>query len=624
MRLSLRTRVTGILPILLLLASLSASGTLAGTRQAPQPAPAAADLAPALTADGTFTGAPGVAGTIDATAWTLASDLDAGEAPRFVPAGTTVVAAAADTWAALGDNGAGDGALGSEIYALAVSGSDLYVGGDFTNTAGIATADKIAKWDGSAWSALGDNGAGDGALNGPVRALAVSGSDLYVGGTFTDAAGIATADRIAKWDGSAWSGLGDNGAGNGALGGTVQALAVSGSDLYVGGRFTNAAGIATADFVAWWDGSAWSALGDNGAGDGALNSFVYALAVSGTDLYVGGWLGNAAGIATADYVAKWDGSAWSGLGDNGAGDGALSSFVYALAVSGSDLYVGGVFTNAAGIATADYVAKWDGSAWSALGDNGAGDGAITSTVLALAVSGTDVYVGGVFTDAAGIATADIVAKWDGSAWSGLGDNGAGGGALNGTLYALAVSASDLYVGGYFNNAAGIATADYVAAWGLGAAAGDQPDALIRKRRGAVWVGGNIYNSDATGQGRGRTTTPLHTVRFLIRIQNDGTAPDSFSLSVTDPTMTGFVDSATPGYRVRYWHGPTEITAAVVGGSWTSPELAPGEWYRIKARVRVTADAISGSEIRRLLTFSSINDGLAEDAVKFAVYAADIP
>ena len=52
-------------------------------------------------------------------------------------------------------------------------------------------ADYIAKWNGSAWSALGSNGSGDGALNTDVDALAVSGSDLYVGGDFTDAAGIA-------------------------------------------------------------------------------------------------------------------------------------------------------------------------------------------------------------------------------------------------------------------------------------------------------------------------------------------------------------------------------------------------------------------------------------------------
>jgi len=102
---------------------------------------------------------------------------------------------------------------------LAASGSDLYVGGGFTNAGGIAVTN-IAKWNGSSWSALGLG------VDAGVSALAVSGSDLYVGGT-----------DVAKWDGSNWSALG-----SGVNGGVVHALAVSENDLYVGGTFTTAGG----------------------------------------------------------------------------------------------------------------------------------------------------------------------------------------------------------------------------------------------------------------------------------------------------------------------------------------------------------------------------------------------
>ena len=74
--------------------------------------------------------------------------------------------------------------LGDErhyVCALAVSGSDLYAGGEFT-TAGGSAANRIAKWNGSAWSALGSGMGGDYPY---VYALAVSGSDLYAGGEFT-------------------------------------------------------------------------------------------------------------------------------------------------------------------------------------------------------------------------------------------------------------------------------------------------------------------------------------------------------------------------------------------------------------------------------------------------------
>jgi hypothetical protein len=42
------------------------------------------------------------------------------------------------------------------------------------------------------------------ALNGIVYSLTPAGDSLYVGGNFTDAAGIANADHLALWDGSAW------------------------------------------------------------------------------------------------------------------------------------------------------------------------------------------------------------------------------------------------------------------------------------------------------------------------------------------------------------------------------------------------------------------------------------
>ena len=49
--------------------------------------------------------------------------------------------------------------------------------------AGGSPATNIAKWNGSSWSALGSG------MNSRVAALAVSGSDLYAGGEFTTAGG---------------------------------------------------------------------------------------------------------------------------------------------------------------------------------------------------------------------------------------------------------------------------------------------------------------------------------------------------------------------------------------------------------------------------------------------------
>ena len=103
---------------------------------------------------------------------------------------------------------------------------------------------------------------------------------------------------------------------------------------------------------------------------------VGALAVSGTNLYAGGYFDTAGGV-TANHIAKWDGNAWSALG---LGTGGDDPTVCALAVSGNDLYAGGSFTTAGGVA-ANHIAKWDGSTWSALGSG------MDNAVCELAVDG---------------------------------------------------------------------------------------------------------------------------------------------------------------------------------------------------------------------------------------------
>src|SRR5439155_17631468 len=142
------------------------------------------------------------------------------------------------------------------VNTLLVSGSDLYAGGNFT-MAGSSRVNYLAKWDGSSWSALG-SGVG-GSVIPHVNALAVSGGDLYAGGLFTWATNSGgasvTVSNIAKWSGGAWTNLGSGFTVN--LG--AYALAVSGNELYAGGSFQYAGGNA-ASAVAKWDGTNWTAL----------------------------------------------------------------------------------------------------------------------------------------------------------------------------------------------------------------------------------------------------------------------------------------------------------------------------------------------------------------------------
>jgi hypothetical protein len=311
-------------------------------------------------------------------------------------------------WNSDGWSGLANG-LSFASFALAVNGEDVYVGGAFYGVCGNIACftgqtpvNYVARWNGSTWSAVGHG------LNNTVYALVVSGSDLYAGGTFTEVCGNETCDsgntpalHIAKWNGSEWSGLGDG------LDDSVYALAVSGSDLYVGGDFTQICGDAAcsdgntpANHVAKWNGSSWSVLG-NGVSKQTGRIAVKALAVNGSDVYVGGGFkevcGNSAcnsGNTTANYIAKWNGSAWSTLRYG------VDTDVNALAISGSDLYVGGNFNVVCGTSACDSlvlntpvygIARWDGSFWWDLRYG------VNSIVGALAVGGSALYVGGAFT-----------------------------------------------------------------------------------------------------------------------------------------------------------------------------------------------------------------------------------
>jgi hypothetical protein len=143
---------------------------------------------------------------------------------------TLASAAGPGGWDHLGDRGAaGTDSLDLTASALAVTPGALYVGGEFTDAGGIPSADRIATWNGSNWNAV--SSAASQISNGSVFDIAVSGGKVYAGGFFQDAGGDVNADFLAVWDGTSWEPFCD--ASGPAFGGTVHSLQIVGGTLYV-------------------------------------------------------------------------------------------------------------------------------------------------------------------------------------------------------------------------------------------------------------------------------------------------------------------------------------------------------------------------------------------------------
>ena len=364
-------------------------------------------------------------------------------------------------WSALGTG------MNQAVYALAFDGAgNLYAGGNFT-TAGGASANRIARWNGASWSAIGPG------MNDFVFALAVDGEGtVCAGGQFTTAGG-SSVNHIASWNGTNWLAQGQG------MNSAVFALAVDGvGNLYAGGGFT-AAGSTNANRIARWNGTRWSALGTG------MDNSVLALAVDGGgNLYAGGVFTTVGGVS-ANYVAQWDGTSWLALGPG------MNDNVNALAVDGGGtLFAGGSFTTAGGT-SANHIAQWNGTSWSALGTG------MNSDVFALAVEGGgNLYAGGVFTTAGGT-SASSIARWNGTNWSALGTG------MNDAVFALAVDGGgNLYAGGQFTSAGGT-SANAIAKWNgtswsaLGAGMSVVVYALAVDGEGNLQAGGSFTTAGGT-------------------------------------------------------------------------------------------------------------------------------
>jgi hypothetical protein len=318
----------------------------------------------------------------------------------------------------------------TDIYCIAVVGDNIYFGGFFTSVNGVQrnylaavnSSGQLLNWNPSADSS--------------VRDLVVSGNNIYFGGNFASVAG-QTRNRLAVVNTSGslltW---------NPNVNNTVRSLLINGNDIYIGGFFTSINGNVR-NYLA-----AVNTSGNVLAWNPNANNATYAMAVSDNTIYIGGTFtsvnGNVrnrlAAVNTANVNATGNVLAWNPSAD---------SSVYAIDVSGSNVYVGGYFYNVsstsrtllAAINTSGSLLSWNPF----IGDDWQG------APEALKVLGTNVYCGWYYPELFGpnVAVRSFIAAVNTSgsilAWNP---------SSNGFVVGLAVKGTNIYFGGSFTSVGG--------------------------------------------------------------------------------------------------------------------------------------------------------------------------
>jgi len=341
--------------------------------------------------------------------------VDLGAGPRLFALGTFSTAGGSPASRVAMWNGTNWQGLGFGLSAdpLVMAGFDdgtgmaLYVGGTFNNAGGVAVQN-LAKWNGTAWSAVG------GGTNGSVTSMKaisdVQGPGLCISGTFSTVGGSTAAQRVARWNGTAWQGL------NGLAGNSVNAIEVfddgSGNSLYAGGNFFFNSPNGRIEAVARWTGSDWVPV------EMGLMVPVFSLATHDFDgpggqparLYAG------TGVATSlealpsgagGVVTSTDGATWTALPLQLDTPPKLFSVNLG---TGPRLIGVGTFTRLNRVST-NGLARWNGSEWERAGKGMCVDVRSLDTVNE--PGGQGLFVGGSFTSDG----PRFLARWDGSDWT---------------------------------------------------------------------------------------------------------------------------------------------------------------------------------------------------------------
>lgn len=277
---------------------------------------------------------------------------------------------------------------------------------------------------------------------------------------------------------------------------------------------------------------------------------------------------------TYGWIARWNGSSWSAMGTglNGQPDTIVEG------VDGT-IYVGGNFTSAGGVANTTYAARWNGSAWLAMGTG------LNGRCRAMCVlrSGLVAAVGD-FTTADGLSSVRFGAYTPGAdGWSGGSAPFSTG--LNATGRALVADYSGnntFYVGGDFTTADGV-TVNRVARFNgttftsLGGGTASSVNALVIGPDTYLYAGGAFtaiggVSANRVARWNGSQWQPLG--------DGAGGTVNTLAFDLSGILWIGGNTITSTGVQVLRWNGSAYLLIDLLAGNATVTAIAVARDGRI--------------------------------------------
>jgi hypothetical protein len=132
----------------------------------------------------------------------------------------------------------------------------------------------------------------------------------------------------------------------------------------------------------------------------------------------------------------------------------------------------------------------------------------------------------------------------------------------------------------------------------------RPDALVRVGK-KPFVGNDVYNRTGEKQ-TVKGATAKKPVRYTVRVQNDGNAPDTLRVKGTRSSKT---------FTVTYKAGTNNITKQATKGTYRVRNLAPGASRLITITVTPKKTTKIGAKTPTKVTITSTTDTTKTDTVK---------